>query len=107
MKEIIWDKSKKIIQNQKNQKLMKEIRYKMQNHLKRINSQQNRDNADLVDTYIELETHVVKNIELSTSRLVARKITETPDENFDTEEEISFDYQTIPGDYSDYGIFEE
>ena len=31
---------------------------------------------------------------------MARKITETPDENFDTEEEISFDDLTIPGDYS-------
>ena len=36
-----------------------------------------------------------------------KKITETPDENVDTEEEISFDDLTIPGDYSDYNILEE
>ena len=38
---------------------------------------------------------------------MARKITETPDENIDTEEEMAFDYLTIPVDYSDYDILEE
>ena len=38
---------------------------------------------------------------------MARKTTETPDENDDTEEEIDFDELTIPGDYSDHDIFEE
>ena len=37
---------------------------------------------------------------------MARKIIETPDENFDTEEEMDFDDLTIPGDYSDYDILE-
>ena len=50
---------------------------------------------------------MVTNTELSTSESVARKITETPDENFDTEEEMTFDDLTIPGDYSDYDILEE
>ena len=50
---------------------------------------------------------MVENTELSTSESVAGKITETPDENVDTEEAISFDDLTIPGDYSDYDILEE
>ena len=50
---------------------------------------------------------MVKKTELSTCELVARKITETPDENVDTEEEISFDNLNITGDYSDYDILEE
>ena len=54
--------------------------------LKRIDSQNNKENDDIVDIYIELETNVVKKTELSTSELVARKIAETPDENVDTEE---------------------
>ena len=32
---------------------------------------------------------------------------ETPDENVDTEEKISFDALTIPGDCSGYEILEE
>ena len=47
---------------------------------------------------------MAKNTELSTSESVVRKITETLDENFDTEEEIHFDDLTIPGDYSGYDI---
>ena len=50
---------------------------------------------------------MVKNTELSTSESVARKITYTPDENVDTEESMSFDDLTIPGNYSDYDILEE
>ena len=38
---------------------------------------------------------------------MARKITETTDENIDTYEEMSFDNLTITGDYSDYDILEE
>ena len=49
--------------------------------LKMIDIQQNRDNDDIVDTYIDLEKNVVENTELSTSESVARKITETPDIN--------------------------
>ena len=48
-----------------------------------------------------------ENTQLSTSGSVVRKMTETPDENFDIEEEIVFFYLTIPGDYSDYNILEE
>ena len=36
-----------------------------------------------------------------------RKMTETPDKNVDTEEEITYDHLTIPGDYSDYDILAE
>ena len=75
--------------------------------LNRIDSQNNKDNDDIVDIYIELKTNVVKNTELSTSELVARKISETPDENVYTEEEISVEQLTIPGDYSDDDILEE
>ena len=46
-----------------------------------IDIQQNRENDDIVDTYIDLEKNVVENTELSTSESVARKITETPDIN--------------------------
>ena len=38
---------------------------------------------------------------------MAEKITETPDENVDTEEAMYSDDLTIPGDYSDSDIFEE
>ena len=54
-----------------------------------------------------MDANMVKNTELSTSESVARKMTETPNENFDTEEDISFDDLTIPGDYSYYDILEE
>ena len=64
-------------------------------------------NYDLVDTNIELETNVVKNTELSTSESEAIKMTQNPDENVDTEEEMYFHDLTIPGDYSDYDIWEE
>ena len=50
---------------------------------------------------------MVKNTELSTSESVARKMTQTPDENVDTWEEIALYYLTIPGDYSDYDILDE
>ena len=43
--------------------------------LKNMDSQQNRENDYLVDTYIKLETNVVKNTELSTSESMARKMT--------------------------------
>ena len=53
-----------------------------------------------------MKTNMVKNTELSTSKSAARKITETPDKNVDTEEEISFDNLTIPGDYIYHDILE-
>ena len=61
-------------------------RYQIENleSLKRIDSQQNRYNYDLVDTYIKLEKNVVKNTELSTSESVSGKMVETPDENVNT-----------------------
>ena len=34
-------------------------------------------------------------------------MTENPDENVDTEEEMFFDDLNIPGDYSDYDLLEE
>ena len=40
---------------------------------------------------------MAKNTELSTSDSVARKVTENPDENVDTEEENYFYDLTIPG----------
>ena len=75
--------------------------------LRRIYIQQNRNNNDLVNTYIEVDANVVKNTELITSESLAWKITDTPDENFDTEEAISFDNLNIPVDCSDYDILEE
>ena len=48
-----------------------------------------------------------ENTQLSTSESVARQMTETLDENFDTEQEIAFDEFTIPADYTDCDIFEE
>ena len=38
---------------------------------------------------------------------MTRKITETPDESIDTEEEMDFDDLTITGNYSDHDILEE
>ena len=38
---------------------------------------------------------------------MARKITDNPDKNNDTEEEMSFDGLTITGGYRDYDILEE
>ena len=46
-------------------------------------------------------------VHLSASGSVARKMTETPDENVDTEEEMYFYDLTIPCDYSDYDILEK
>ena len=63
-----------MIQNQKNQKLMKQIRQKIQNYLKGLIAKKG-DDDDPVDTYIDLETNVTKNTELSTSDSVARQLT--------------------------------
>ena len=65
------------------------------------------DDDDLVAADIDLESNLKKNIELSTSTLVARQLTENPDDMVDTEEEISYEDLTITGDYSDYDIVEE
>ena len=95
-----------MIYNQKNQKLMKNIRQKIRNHLKGLITKK-RENDDPVDTDVELETNLAENAELSTSDSVARKLMENPDENVDTEEEMAFYYLTVPGNYSDYDIFGE
>ena len=50
---------------------------------------------------------MVKNTKLSTSESVEIKMIENPDENVDIEEEMAFDYLTIPGTYTDYDILEE
>ena len=42
-----------------------------------------------------MDTNVVENTELSTSESVTRKMTETPNENFDTEEDMYFDDLTF------------
>ena len=54
--------------------------------LKIIDIEQRIENDDLVHNGIELEKNVAKNTELGTTEPVARKIIETPDENFDAEE---------------------
>ena len=54
-----------------------------------------------------METNVAKNTELSNSNSAAKKLTENPDENFNTEEDMDFDDLNIPGDYSDYDILQE
>ena len=51
--------------------------------------------------------HSTENNELTTTESVARQLTEHPVENVNTEEEMDFYDLTIPGDYSDYGIFDE
>ena len=43
MKDIIYKKEKKMIYNQKNQKLMKDIRYKIWNHLKVLIAKKHRE----------------------------------------------------------------
>ena len=50
---------------------------------------------------------MTKNTDLSTSTLAVRQLTENADDMVDEEEEISSDYLTITGDYSDYDILEE
>ena len=47
---------------------------------------------------------MIKNIELSTSTLVARQLTKNPYDMVDIEEEMSSEDLTITGDYSDYNI---
>ena len=66
-----------MIYNQTNQKLMKEIREKIQNYLKLLIAQKV-DDDDPVDTDIDLETILMKNTELSTSASVTRLLTENP-----------------------------
>ena len=54
-----------------------------------------------------MAVHSTENTELTTTESVARKLTEHPVENVNTEEEMAFYDLTIPGDYSDYEIFDE
>ena len=51
-----------------------------------IGSQKIGDDYDPVDTDIDMEPNVTKNTELSTSTLVARKLTENLDDMVDAEE---------------------
>ena len=51
---------------------------------------------------------MTKNTEISTYTLVARQLTENPDEMVDAEEEMSSEeLLSITGDYSYYNILEE
>ena len=70
-KQIRWKKAKNMIQNQTNQKPMKDIREKIQNCLKGLIAKKG-DDDDPVATDIDLETNVTKNPESSTSALVER-----------------------------------
>ena len=72
-----------------------------------LDSQKIGDDDFSVATDIDLESNVTKNIELSTSTLVARQLTENPDDMVDAEEEMYSEDLTITGDYSDNDIFEE
>ena len=72
-----------------------------------IDSQTIVDDDYSVVTDIHLGSNVTKNTDLSTSTLVAKKLTENADDMVDAEEEISSDNFTITGDYSDYDILEE
>ena len=90
-----------------NQKLMKETRENIPIYIKMLDSQKIGDYDYSFDTDIDLECNVTKNIELSTSTLVARQLTENPDDMVDAEEEISSEDLTITGDYSYYDILEE
>ena len=65
------------------------------------------DDDDPVDNDIYMESNVKKNIELSTSHLVAIQLTENPDDMVGVDEEMSSEDLTITGDYSDYDILEE
>ena len=54
-----------------------------------------------------VDVNLTENTELTTTESVARKMTECPVENVDTEEEMAFDDLTITGDYSEYDILKE
>ena len=60
-----------------------------------------------VDTAIDLESNVTRNIDLSTSTLVATRLTENADDIVEEEKEISSEDLTSTGDYSDYDILEK
>ena len=62
-----------MVQNQTNQKLMKESRQKYRDYLKGLKK---KDDDDPVDTDIDLDTNGIKNTELSTSASVTRQLTE-------------------------------
>ena len=54
-----------------------------------------------------MDVYSTENTEVSTTEFVERKMTEHPVRNVDTEEEMTIDDLTIPGDYGDSDIFEE
>ena len=70
---------------------------------KMLDSQKIGDDDYSVAIDIDLESNVTKNTELSTYTLVARQLTENPDNG----EEMSSDDLIITGDYSDCNILEE
>ena len=60
-----------------------------------LDNQRIGDDDYSVATDIDLESNVTKKTELSTSTLVARPLTENPDDMVDAEEEMSSDDLTI------------
>ena len=56
---------------------------------------------------IDMESNVTRNTDLSTSTLVATKLTENADDVVEEGKEMSSDDLTSTGDYSDYKILEE
>ena len=58
--------------------------------LKMIDIQKIGDDDDPFDNNIDLETNMMKHIESSSSALVARQLTENPDDMVDTEEKNVF-----------------
>ena len=90
-----------------NKKLMKEIRKNIPVYIKSLIAKKLGDDDYSVALDIDLESDVTKNIELSTSTLVARELTENQDDMVDAENEMSSEDLTITGYYSDYDILEE
>ena len=86
---------------------MKEIRDNIHNYLKGLIAKKIGDDDEPIDTDIDLETNVTKNTKLSPFDLVARQLTENPDDMLEKEEEMSLEELTITGNYSDCDILEE
>ena len=69
-----------------------------------IGSQKIGDDDDPITAAIVLQYNVKKNTELSNYTLVARQLTENPDDMVEAEEKMSSEDLTITDDYSDYNI---
>ena len=87
--------------------MMKEIREKIPINIKTLDSHKIGHDEYSVATDIDLESNVMRTTDLSTSTLVAIKLTENADDMVDEEKEMSSDDLTSTGDYSDYKILEE